>query len=506
MIRQLFLVAFVTVSGSIAAAAGERPNVVVILADDLGYGDVQCYNPTRGKIKTPRIDRLAAEGMRFTDAHTSSGVCSPTRYGLLTGRYHWRSRLQAGIVGYLERPLIAPERMTLGTLFQKHGYRTAAIGKWHLGWDWNIPEGQRPLFAPGKDSTPEVTAKHLAAWNEVYGRPIGGGPTARGFDSYFGTDVPNWPPYAFLRDDRLTKIPDTFLPTSLLKNHQASTAGPAVDGWKLESVLPALEKAACGYIRKSVQEGKPFFLYLPLTAPHTPLAVNDEWKGKSGLGAYADLVMETDAMVGRVLDALEDSGAAKNTLVLFTSDNGCAPYIGAKDMEAQGHYPSGPLRGYKADAWEGGHRVPFLVRWPGEVKAGTTCAALVHQVDVFATLAEVLQFERPQAAGEDSVSLLSLLRGSDQPTREYAVSCASSGLPALRQGSWKILFGAAGGGFGKQAERGAGQLYDLANDLGETKNLWDEKPELVAELTAAMERIVAAHPNDVPVRWRRFLK
>jgi len=493
---------------SAAFGAEPKPNIVVILADDLGYGDVQSYNPDRGRIPTPHIDRLARQGMRFTDAHTSSGVCSPTRYALLTGRYHWRSRLQAGIVGYLERPLIAPDRWTLATLFKQHGYRTAAIGKWHLGWDWSIAPEQRTMFAPPRaDKAPQITDAHRAAWKDVYAQPIGGGPTARGFDEYFGTDVPNWPPYAFIQNDRTVGIPSEFLPKASLVKNQAGLPGPALPGWKLEDVLPTLTRAACGFIEDAAKGTKPFFLYLPLTSPHTPIAVNAEWRGRSGLNAYADFVMETDAMVGRVLDALERSGTADRTLVVFTSDNGCAPYAGAPELEAKGHFPSGPLRGYKADAWEGGHRVPFIVRWPGVVKAGARCDQLAHQADLMATFAEVLGAKLPTGAGEDSVSLLPLLRGSDKPTRAYAISHASSGLPSLRKGPWKIIFGQQGGGYGPKTEAApAGQLYDLASDLGEAKNLWDEKPDIVAELTAAIEKIVAAHANDVPVNWRRFLQ
>ena len=489
------------------ACAANPLNIVVILADDLGYGDVRCNNPERGKIPTPNIDRLAEQGMRFTDAHTSSGVCSPTRYALLTGRYHWRSRLQAGIVGYLEKPLIAPDRLTLAGLLKQHGYRTAAVGKWHLGWDWSIGPEQRAFFAPPRgNKAPEITDAHRTVWQDVYAKPIGGGPTTRGFDEYFGTDVPNWPPYAFIRNDRTESIPSEFLPAAKLVKNQASLPGPALPGWKLEDVLPSITQAACGFIEDAAKQARPFFLYLPLTAPHTPIAVSAEWRGKSGLNDYADFVMETDAMVGRVLAALEKSGAAEKTLVVFTSDNGCAPYAGAKELEAKGHFPSGSLRGYKADAWEGGHRAPFIVRWPGTVPTGSRCDALVQQTDLMATFAEVLGTKLPANAGEDSVSLLSLLRGADKPVREYAISHASSGLPALRKGSWKIIFGPGGGGFGDRVGSApGGQLYDLATDLGETKNLWAEKPELVAELTAAMERFVAAHPNDVPVNWRRFL-
>ena len=392
--------AIVAVRSQAAEAAGQRPNIVVILADDLGYGDVQCNNPQRGKIPTPNIDRLAAQGMRFTDGHSSSGVCSPSRYTLLTGRYHWRTRLQSGIVGVFGAPLIAPDRLTVAGLLQQQGYRTGCVGKWHLGWDWPIPPEQETLFRakPQDDSvTPPEDQKQL--WSQVFSQPIAGGPTTRGFGSYFGTDVPNWPPYCFIENDRTIGIPSEFLPARLLKNHQASLPGPALPDWKLEPILPTLGDRACAFIESCARQTEPFFLYMPLTSPHTPLAVNDAWKGKSGLNTYADFVMETDAVVGRVLEAVEKSGAASKTLVVFTSDNGCAPYVGAAELEKMGHFPSGPLRGYKADVWEGGHRVPFIVRWPGVVKAGSVCDQLVQHADLLATCAEIVGANLPDDGG-----------------------------------------------------------------------------------------------------------
>ena len=500
----------------VTPAATSKPNIVIILADDLGYGDVQCYNPERGKIPTPNIDRLAKQGMRFTDAHTSSGVCSPTRYALLTGRYHWRSRLQAGIVGYLEKPLIAPNRLTLASMLKQQGYRTGMAGKWHLGWDWNIPAGERPLFAPTKGRDIDVTDAHRDAWKRVYGAPIGGGPLAAGFDEYFGTDVPNWPPYTFIENNRVTKIPDAFLPQDLLKATLASLPGPAVTGWKLEDILPAVADRACSFIEKCAKQPAPFFLYLPLTAPHTPIAVSEAWKGKSGLNNYADFVMETDAAVGQVLSALEKSGVAEKTLVVFTSDNGCSPLAQIPQLQSMGHYPSGPLRGQKFDVWEGGHRVPFIIRWPGTVKPGAICGQLVHQADLMATFAEVVGATIPVTAGEDSVSLISLIKGGQEPVREYAISHAGSGLPSLRKGNWKIIFGKGGGNpraGADPADEASGQLYDLAADIGEKKNLWNENPGLVAELMATMKTMVdrgrstpgANQTNDVPVRWEKFM-
>ena len=490
-----------TIACAATAATPTRPNILVILADDLGYGDVQCYQPGRGKIKTPHLDRLAAQGMRFTDAHTSSGVCSPTRYALLTGRYHWRTRLQSGIVEHLGPPLIAPDRLTIGGLAQRHGYRTAAIGKWHLGWDWNIPAEQRELFAPGRAVSPPVTDAHLAAWRALFSRSVAGGPTTRGFDEYFGTDVPNQSPYCFIENDRTVGMPSVFLPLPLLRGQLAGIGGPALEHWKLEGILPALGDRAVDFITRQAKARQQFLLYLPLTSPHTPIAPNAEWRGQSGLGNYADFVMETDALVGRVLAALEASGAASNTLVLFTSDNGCAPSAYA-ETAAQGHASSGPLRDFKGSVFEGGHRVPFIVRWPGVVRAGGVNGQLVHQADLIATIAEILDTKLPADAGEDSFSLLPLFKGNDQPVRAHAVSCASNGTPGLRQGDWKLVLA-------PDAQAGTPvQLYNLANDLGEAQNLAAAQPVLVAEMRARLETIIAqgrstpgaAQKNDVEPR------
>ncbi|MEX0677251.1 MAG: arylsulfatase [Pirellulales bacterium] len=502
------LMALAMCSSSFAAAP--RPNFLIILADDLGYGDMQANNPQRGKIPTPHMDALAAQGMRFTDGHTSSGCCSPTRYTLLTGRYHWRSRLQQGIVQVWGAPLVAPDRLTIGRLAQQHGYRTACVGKWHLGRDWPIADQQRPFFegfgggrGGGAKVVTELTDAHREVWRKVFSQPIPGGPTTRGFDEYFGTDVPNWPPYCFIENDRTVGIPTELLPAAKLVKNQASLQGPALKDWQLESILPALAERASDFIAKQTKAEQPFLLYLPLTAPHTPISPNQAWRGKSAIGhAYADFVMETDATIGRVLKALDDSGAADNTFVLFTSDNGCARYIGVEELEARGHFPSGPLRDYKASVYEGGHRVPFVVRWPGVVQLGSVCGQLVHQADLLATMEEILDTTLPENAGEDSVSFLPLLKGQDQPVRTHAVSCACDGTPSLRQGPWKLVFAAD-----EEAQTPV-QLYNLDSDLGETKNVAATQPKLVAELRELMEQSIvegrttpgARQKNDVKVR------
>lgn len=489
-------------------AAPVRPNILIIYADDLGYGDVQCYNPERGRIPTPHIDRLAAEGMRFTDAHSSSGVCSPSRYTLLTGRYHWRTRLQSGIVGLWGAPVITPDRTTIGSLARQNGYRTACIGKWHLGWNWNIPKSHEALFRRPKNKNAAATDEHRAAWREVFSKPIGGGPIAVGFDEYFGTDVPNWPPFTFIENDRTKGIPSEYLPEHLLVKNQASVQGPALKDWTLEPILPALGDRASEFIHRAAKTPSPFLIYMPLTSPHTPLSVNKEWRGQSRLNLYADFVMETDAIVGQVLTALEKSGAADNTLVIFTSDNGCAHYIDVAGLEAKGHFPSGPLRGYKSDVWEGGHRVPFIVRWPGKVKAGAVSGQLIHQADLLATFADILDFKLPDNAAEDSFSLLPLFEGVDKPVRQHAISASIRGVPCLRDGPWKLILAPGSGGWTQGEGKDEVQLYDLASDLGEKSNLAAAHPERVESMKELMERIISegrSNPgepqkNDIQVR------
>ncbi|MDC0936382.1 arylsulfatase [Pirellulales bacterium] len=504
--------AFFPVVLATVASAAERPNIVVLYADDLGYGDVQCYNPQRGKIPTPNIDRLAGEGMRFTDGHSSSGVCSPSRYTILTGRYHWRSRLQSGIVGLWEAPLIKPDRMTIGSLAKQHGYQTACIGKWHLGWNWPIPTEKKELFRTtgyrGKKDL-QATDEHRAAWRDAFSKPIPGGPTAVGFDEYFGTDVPNWPPYCFIENNRTVGIPSEYADRKLFLKNQASQQGPALKEWTLEPILPALGARAAAFIKREAVTPEPFLLYMPFTSPHTPLSVNKEWKGKSGLNLYADFVMETDAIVGQVLQSLKQSGAADDTLVIFTSDNGCAPYIGVTDLEKKGHYPSGPLRGYKADAWEGGHRVPFIVRWPGVVKPGSLNDQLVHQADLLATFAEILGAELPDNVGEDSFSFVSLLTGRNQAVRDMSVSCSINGTPSLRHDNWKYIAAPGSAGWGKGGDQSqAVQLYDLADDLSESRNLAAAQPDRLVQMQARLEKLITKgrstpgtpKKNDVKVR------
>jgi arylsulfatase A len=505
VMKAMLLAAVVSLGVRTARAADPvvTPNIIVVLADDLGYGDVQCYNPDRGKIATPHIDRLAAQGMRFTDGHSSSAVCSPTRYTLLTGRYHWRTHLQKSVVEPWEKPLIAPERVTIATLAKQHGYQTGAFGKWHLGLDWQIPPEHTELFQHGnKAGAMKLAAlgpeKQRALWERIFSQPVANGPTTRGFDHYFGVDAPNYPPLCFIENSRTVGIP-----TATNANR------PALEGWTFEPILPTITARATDFIARSAGASQPFLVYLALTAPHSPLAVNAEWKGKSGLGLYGDFVMEVDAVVGRVVQALSDSGAADNTLVLFSSDNGCAPNV-VQNLEQQGHFPSGQLRGYKTSAWEGGHRVPFIVRWPQVVKPGSVCGQLVHQSDLMATFADILGTPLPENVGEDSVSLLPLLEGRDEPVRQSAVSCSVDGVPGVRLGHWKYI-PSFDGRVSAGSTRPRVQLYDLSKDLGETHNLAAEHPQRIAEMESLLQKLIregrstpgVPQNNDAPVVFQR---
>jgi arylsulfatase A-like enzyme len=332
----------------VQAAEPMRPNILYILCDDLGYGDVRALNPDRGKIATPNIDRLAARGMVFTDAHSSSSVCTPTRYGILTGRYCWRTRLQSYVLEGTSPHLIAPDRLTVAKLLRRHGYATACIGKWHLGMDFaHKPRVDRTKTGEGLDID--------------YDKPIANGPNVAGLDYYFGISASaDMPPYTFIENDRVTVVP-TVEKTWVRK-------GAAAADFEAADLLPALTRKAAAYLDQraaAARMGKPFFLYLALTSPHTPILPTREWQGKSGLNAYGDFVMQTDAAVGEVVAALEKNGLAENTLVIFTSDNGCSPAAGIDELERKGHFPSAVYRGYKADIWDGGHRIPFIACWPG---------------------------------------------------------------------------------------------------------------------------------------------
>jgi arylsulfatase A len=494
------LLALVALVGSAASAA---PNIVYILCDDLGYGDVKANNQD-GKIATPQLDRMAAKGMRFTDAHSSSAVCSPTRYGIMTGRYNWRTRLQSGVLGGLSPRLIESDRLTVAAMLKSKGYATACVGKWHLGMDW--------VKLPGKDVSVLSIETPQQVHNVDYTQPIANGPTAVGFDRYFGISASlDMVPYCFIENDHV--VGNATETMKLVMNAKGSALsfsreGPATPGFKGEDVLPAFTKRACDIIAEHGSAKTPFFLYLPLNSPHTPILPSAEWRGKSGINLYADFVMQTDDSIGQILAALEKAGVAENTLVIVTSDNGCSPSADYPTLLAAKHNPSYSFRGHKADIFEGGHRVPFIVQWPAVVKAGSISDRTLCLTDFMATVADILQIALPVNAAEDSVSFLPTLKGVTQPAREATVHHSINGSFSIRQGQWKLELCPDSGGWsdprpgGKKAKKAAKQpvanldlpptqLYDLSADIGETHNVAGEHPEIVERLTALLETYVA---------------
>lgn len=504
--------ALVAGAAAAAGAAAPRPNIVYILCDDLGYGDVQVLNPKRGAIPTPSIDRLATQGIVFTDAHSPSAVCTPTRYGILTGRYSWRTTLQQGVLNGFSGPLVDAKRLTVPALLGQNGYDTTYIGKWHLGWDWARKGEASP--ASGDPAPNEVD----------FAQPIRNGPTTRGFAAFFGISASlDMPPYVWVENDRSVGVPTV--------EKAFHRPGPAHADFEAVDVLPTLVRRAVDYIQGHAQRrapARPFFLYLALTAPHTPLVPTPQWAGKSRLGLYGAFVMETDWAVGEIVSAVDRAGLAQSTLVILTSDNGYAPYAGVEsafrenavqELESRGHSPSGPYRGYKADIWEGGHRVPFIARWTGAIRPGSSSSQTICLTDLLATSAELVGASMPPDAGEDSVSIVPALRGTDRgPLRNATVHHSVDGRFSIRQGRFKLILGAGSGGWSRPRDREAReqglprvQLYDLEADPGERNNLQGRHPEVVARLTKLLERYVAEgrstpgppQANDVQVDlWR----
>lgn len=488
------------------SAAPGKPNIVYVLADDLGYGDVQCMF-AGGKIATPEIDRLAKAGMIFTDAHTSSAVCTPTRYGVLTGRYNWRTSLQKGVLGGFSQPLINADRLTVASLLKQHGYATACVGKWHLGMNWPLKNGETA------DDGGDFSRGYADGMKVDYTAPIQDGPLDRGFDFFFGISASlDMPPYVFIRDRLATEIPTK--EAALWPNRK----GPVGDNFRTVDVLPRVTEEAVAFIdarAADAKAGKPFFLYMPLNSPHTPIVPAPQWQGKSGINDYADFVMQSDWSIGQVLAALDRHGIADDTLVIVTSDNGCSPQADFPELRKHGHEPSGVFRGHKADIYEGGHRVPFVVRWPGKVKPNTVCDSTVCLTDLMATCADIVGQALPANAGEDSVSLLpALLGAADAPLREATVHHSINGSFSIRQGDWKLALCPGSGGW-SQPRPGAKatqdlppvQLFDLAKDAAEQHNVADQHPDVVRRMTRLLEKYVAQgrstpgslQPNDTEI-------
>jgi arylsulfatase A-like enzyme len=479
----------------IADATPDKPNIVYILCDDLGYGDVQCLNPTRGKIATPHMDQLAADGMTFTDAHTSSSVCTPTRYGIMTGRYNWRSELQEGVLDGYGKPLIPTNRLTVASLLKENGYTTAMIGKWHLGLDIATIDG-KPAAPASKASLNAKRGKGAFDPKELsnidWKATIQGGPVDLGFDSWFGIPASlDFPPYVWIRD-RNWQGEGTYAKAF-------RRPGPATEDFEAIDVLDKMEKESVKFIEDYTGD-KPFFVYIPLPSPHTPIVPSAAWKGKSGLGSYGDYVMQTDHVIGQIMKAVDDSGFADNTIIIVTADNGCSKAAKIDKLEAQGHYPSAQFRGSKADLWDGGHRVPFFVRWPNGVKAGSQSDQTICLTDLMATCADLTGATVPETAGEDSVSFAPALKGEPiVSTRNGIIHHSISGHFSYRQGKWKLLLAKGSGGWTAPNEKAAAksgapvaQLYDMETDPGEQNNLYAKYPEVAERMLAQLTEYINA--------------
>ncbi len=457
------------------AVAKSPPNVIVVMADDLGIGDVSPTNP-ECKIKTPKLQQMADEGLTFLDAHTPSSVCTPTRYGLLTGRYNWRSRLAKGVLNGTSDHLIPPDRPTLGHLMRASGYHTAMIGKWHLGWDWN-KQGKQIDFS----------------------KPIVNGPDINGFDQYYAhCGSLDMPPYVWVDTGKATAIPTREEGVTRAEDRYGwYRKGPISPDFEIENVLPHLFEKSIEHVKQHAGGDEPFFLYLALPAPHTPIVPVPPFKDASGMNPYADFVMQVDHHMGELLAAVKQAGIDNNTLVMFTSDNGCSPQANFEALAEFGHAPSAVYRGHKADIYEGGHRVPFIVRWPGTVDGGRSTDALACLTDVYTTLREITQQEPQPRGGEDGFSLMPIFEGEATSRRTSLISHSISGEFAIREGDWKLCLCRGSGGWSEPKENTAKkrglpkmQLFNLAKDPGEQNNLLDSEPEKVEHLLELLQQHV----------------
>ena len=481
-----------------------RPNVVIILADDLGYGDVGCYNP-ESKIPTPNLDRLAQEGLRFVDAHTPCGVCSPTRYGLLTGRYPWRTELKTQVLWPYDKPLIDKDRLTMPKMLKSLGYSTGAFGKWHLGWSWSTTDGSK-VNDLVKIGDPQREIRDEFAKKIIYTKPAAEGPITRGFDYYFGVDLPNFPPYTFIENDRLLAQPTEQKPDKMF-----GWPGAMAPGWRLEGVLPEITRRAVGWLKERAKTRDPYFMYFPLTAPHTPIAPDTPYEGKSKAGKYGDFVYQVDWCVGQVMDAIKASGSANDTIVIFTSDNGPENLTYALQPEF-GHASQGPLRGAKRMLWEGGHRVPFIAWGPGRVPAGKIEKEIVCLTDMMATVANIVGYKLPNNSAEDSYDIGAALFGKPrkEAIREATVHHSINNEYGLRQGDWVLIesekseHGRAEPAwwrekFGVQKHGEPAELFHLKEDLRETRNLYKQYPDRVKAMRQLLEKY-KTEDRSVPPR------
>lgn len=454
-----------------------KPNIIYLLADDWGYGDVSCLNPD-SKIQTPHTDRLATEGMVFSDAHSNSAVCTPTRYGVMTGRYCWRSRLKRGVLGGYSEPLIEEGRMTVPSLLRDQGYTTACVGKWHLGLGWQTPGGAETVDKETVD----------------FAAPLFHGPHTVGFDQSFIIPASlDMEPYCYIEDGMVVEQPVDVIADS--PRPAFWRGGACAPGFSHETCLLELTTRAEGFIHQQARArgDQPFFLYFPAPSPHTPHFSRIPFAGRSQAGTYGDYVTEHDWSIGRILEAVRRSGQAENTLIIVTSDNGCHDEpIGLK--EKYNHLGNHIYRGQKSDAWDGGHRIPFIASWPGVIEPGSRCDKTVCLTDLLATVAGICDVALPGDAGEDSYDILPYLQGDQENTiREATVHHSIRGEFAIRKDQWKLVACRGSGGWSLKetdvpADAPPMQLYDMVSDPEEQQNLYCEKPEVADELLEILNR------------------
>jgi len=496
------LIGFLCAQASCNLAKKERavtysdfPNIVILYADDMGYGDLAIQNQG-SKIPTPNLDQLAREGMRFTDGHSSSGICTPSRYALLTGRHHWRKF--HGIVTSFGPSVFDEDRLTLPEMLKEKGYKTACIGKWHLGFDWTS------LLKPGFD-LPEQ-GKNVAASNFDWSKKISDGPTAHGFDYYFGDDTPNFPPYGWIENDSMQVAPTKSYKANpkALEGRTEMRPGPGVEDWRLDSVMPVLTRKAVAWITEQKNTGMPFFLYFPWTSPHTPIVPTETFHGKSGAGPYGDFMVQSDWTAGQVLRALKNNGFEENTIVIFTSDNGSEYYMIERLLNYE-HNSSGSYRGIKRDIYEGGHHVPFMVKWPGVIQSGSVSNALISQVDIMATIAAALSYNLPEEQCEDGLNMLSVFTGKKMSVRKNLIMNTWSEKYGIRNGDWTLILDTKmefnkpwmqipdnteflrEHGFYNEEKPMA--LFNLVQDNAQRNNLVDQYPEKVKQLQELLYEI-----------------
>lgn len=457
----------------------DLPNIVYLLADDMGMGDLTCYNPD-SKIPTPAMDALAKDGMMFTDAHTNSAVCSPTRYGILTGTYAFRTRMKSGVLWGSSPLLIKEGEPTVASLLQENGYNTACIGKWHLGLGWQTLEPGVELTDKWEDDIQKID----------FTKQLLSGPNSVGFDYFFGiASSLDMPPYAYI-ENQLTQG----IPTDITK--EGGREGATVPGFKAKNVMHDLTQKAVEFIQNQTPE-KPFFLYFPWAAPHTPVVPNDEFIGKSKAGIYGDLVVECDATVQRIVAALKEKGMYENTIIILTSDNGSSPHGFPIEQEIEfDHNTSNGYKGRKSHSYDGGHRVSFIATWPRHVKPGSTSDEVICSTDLYATVADLLGHQLKENEAQDSYSFLPVLKGGTyvKPLREATIHHSLNGDFSIRKGEWKYIDAKGHGGFAQIREtvpEDSVQLYNLLEDFSETKNEYLDKPDVVHELKLLLEKYKA---------------